>query len=70
LKADQKMAAFLETEMAQRLGVSKAGGRALSIKRLDIAQRLRSETMMTWARIASHLQMGTAGYAPNALRLR
>ena len=38
--------------------------------KLDIAQRLRSETTMTWAWIASHLRMGTPGYAANALRLR
>ena len=38
--------------------------------KLDMAQRLRSETTMTWAWIASHLQMGTAGYAANTLRLQ
>jgi REP element-mobilizing transposase RayT len=38
-------------------------------EKLEIAARLRSETTMTWAWIASHLQMGTAGYAANALRL-
>jgi hypothetical protein len=39
-------------------------------EKLEIAKRLRSETTMTWAWIASHLQMGTAGYAANSLRLR
>ena len=38
--------------------------------KLDMAQRLRSETTMTWAWIASHLHMGTAGYAANTLRLQ
>jgi len=38
--------------------------------KLDLAQRLRSETTMTWAWIASHLHMGTAGYAANSLRLQ
>ncbi len=37
-------------------------------EKLDIAHRLRTETTMTWAWIASHLQMGTAGYAANSLR--
>lgn len=39
-------------------------------EKLEIAKRLRSETTMTWAWIASHLQMGTAGYAANSLRPR
>ena len=37
-------------------------------EKLKMAQRLRSETTMTWAWIASHVQMGTAGYAANCLR--
>ncbi len=39
-------------------------------EKLAIAQRLRAETTMTWAWIASQLQLGTAGYAANSLRLR
>jgi len=38
--------------------------------KLEIAERLRSETTMTWAWIATHLHMGTAGYAANVLRLQ
>ena len=33
-----------------------------------VAQRLRSETTMTWAWIAARLHMGAAGYAANCLR--
>ena len=36
--------------------------------KIKMAHRLRSETTMTWAWIASHVQMGTAGYAANSLR--
>ena len=39
-------------------------------EKLEVAERLRSETTMTWGWIASHLQMGTAGYAANAVRLQ
>jgi len=39
-------------------------------EKLEIAQRLRSETTMTWAWIANHLHLGTAGYAANSLRMR
>ena len=39
-------------------------------EKLEVAERLRSETTMTWSWIASHLQMGTAGYAANAVRLQ
>ena len=37
-------------------------------EKLAMAQRLRTETTMTWSWIASQLQMGTAGYAANSLR--
>jgi len=36
--------------------------------KIKMAQRLRSETTMTWAWIAAHVQMGMAGYAANCLR--
>jgi hypothetical protein len=51
-----------EEELARR--------RKADREKLEIAGRLRQETTMTWAWIASHLQMGTAGYAANSFRLR
>lgn len=62
LNEELKRRGWDETELARR---RKSDG-----KKLEIAQRLRSETTMTWAWIASHLQMGTAGYAANSVRLR
>ena len=50
-----------ENELVQR--------RKADREKVAIAARLRSETTMTWAWIAGHLQMGTAGYAANTLRL-
>ena len=37
-------------------------------QKIQIAQRLRSETTMTWDWIARQLHMGAAGYAANCLR--
>ena len=37
-------------------------------QKVAVAQRLRSETTMTWAWIAARLHMGAAGYAANCLR--
>jgi len=36
--------------------------------KVEIAKRLRAETIMTWAWIAEHLKMGASGYAANACR--
>jgi len=36
--------------------------------KIQLAQRLRSETTMTWGWLAARLEMGTAGYAANCLR--
>jgi len=37
-------------------------------EKLKIAKRLRHGTTMTWAWIARHLEMGTAGYVANSVR--
>ncbi|HTY88408.1 MAG TPA: transposase [Candidatus Acidoferrum sp.] len=67
-KAERLLAEELER---QGLGEGElAKRRKADRKKQEIAQRLRSETTMTWAWIASHLQMGTAGYAANSLRQR
>jgi hypothetical protein len=60
LNAELKRRGWDEQELARL--------RKADRKKLEIARRLRSETTMTWAWIASHLQMGTAGNAANALR--
>ena len=62
LSEELEQRGWTDEELARR---RKADG-----EKLDIAERLRSETTMTWAWIAGHLQMGTAGYAANTLRLR
>jgi hypothetical protein len=37
-------------------------------EKLEIAERLRAETTMTWAWIAQRLGMAAPGYAANCLR--
>jgi len=56
--------------------LTRRGWNAAALKRrrkqdagkIQMAQRLRSETTMTWGWIAAHLEMGTAGYAANCVR--
>jgi REP element-mobilizing transposase RayT len=62
LSEELEQRGWTDEELARR---RKADG-----EKLEIAQRLRLETTMTWGWIASHLQMGTAGYAANSLRPR
>lgn len=67
-KAEQ----LLSEELEQRGWdeVELARRRKADREKVEIAERLRQETTMTWAWIAGHLRMGTAGYAANSLRLR
>jgi hypothetical protein len=39
-------------------------------EKLQLAERLRTETTMTWKWIAQRLRMGSAGYVANCLRQR
>jgi hypothetical protein len=70
--AQAKAERLLNEEIQQRGWDTEelARRRKADREKLEIAERLRTETTMTWAWIASHLQMGTAGYAANSLRPR
>jgi hypothetical protein len=54
----------LTFEVHAELIVQNCTAEASGPGKVEDAARPRSETTMTWAWIANHLQMGTAGYVP------